>query len=248
MTITPSSVTLGTNNGSTATVSVTTSESPTATQVGDLVVIFHSNDFYAISNMIKPTVTGGITPTDITNATADGGASASHVKAYLYVTNTSGAQTISSTHTGTHDEDKTLVAWVLPGSAVNTTTPVGASGAQGTVNATSTTTQVLTGVTANAAGAILLGHLHSSGSAGTASYTTGTMTEAGEWHVFTSGVYASEQLASSGATGTRTITAASSTPYVGALVAIEPAGAAAAAATPQALVVPNLAVMRSYTW
>jgi hypothetical protein len=221
--ITPKSVTVGTNNGSTATVSVTTSESPSATQVGDLVVVFHSNDFYAISNMITPTATGSPTMNAITGATVDAGTSSSHVKAYWYIANTGGAQTISSTHTGSHDEDKTLVAWVLPAAQVNTSTPVDAAGAQGTNGSSSTSAQVLTGATAAAAGALLLAHLHSAGSAGTASYTTGSMTEAGEWHVFTSGVYASEQLVSSGATGSRTITAASSTPYVGALVVIEPA-------------------------
>jgi hypothetical protein len=57
-----SSITSGTDTGASATVSVTTSESPVTTKVGDLVVVVYANDFYALSNMGTPSATG--TPDD----------------------------------------------------------------------------------------------------------------------------------------------------------------------------------------
>ena len=54
-----------------APVSVTTSEAPSATASGDVVVVIHGNDYYALTNMATPTATGSPTMNSIVNA--DGG-------------------------------------------------------------------------------------------------------------------------------------------------------------------------------
>jgi hypothetical protein len=134
-----SSITSGTDTGASATVSVTTSESPTTTKVGDLVVVVYANDFYALSNMGTPSATGTPTMNAIAGATGDGGSNEAHIKAWWYVANTAGAQTVSATETGAHDEEKSITAYVLTGA--DTTTPVDAA-AGNTSTTTITTSQV----------------------------------------------------------------------------------------------------------
>jgi hypothetical protein len=114
------SITSATNATTAATFTCTTSESPSVTSVGDLVVVLHSNDFYALTNMSTPSATGSPTMNSI--GSVDGGANLGHVKAWWYVANTAGAQTVTATETGTHDEEKDLVVIVLSGA--DTVSPI----------------------------------------------------------------------------------------------------------------------------
>lgn len=224
MTISFRSITTATDTGVSATVSVTTSESPQATQIGDLVLFFYDNDFYAIANMGTPSVTGSPTLNAIAAATADDTAAGSHSKAFWYVANTAGAQTISATETGTHDEDKGLAVYVMAGA--DTSSPV--DDASNTVQSTSSPTSVATGVTPSTSTAMLFCHLRTSrSSAGGGSWTPpGSMTERYDITNFTTLTGATEQLVASGATGTRTFTPAASAPFIASVVAIKAAASA----------------------
>jgi hypothetical protein len=231
-----SSVTSGTDTGLSATVSVTTSESPTTTKVGDLVVVVYANDFYALSNMGTPSATGTPTMNAITGATGDGGSNEAHIKAWWYVANTAGAQTVSATETGTHDEEKSITAYVLTGA--DTTTPVDA--AAGNTSTTSiTTSQVAPAVSPTTSNAFLICQITAGGGAAAASYTTPSpLTEQFEIHAGSiSGVGATNQLSASGSTGTFTFTASASTAYSSCSIAIKTATAGAVSATPQPAVV-----------
>jgi hypothetical protein len=227
-----SSITSGTDTGASATVSVTTSESPTTTKVGDLVVVVYANDFYALSNMGTPSATGTPTMNAIAGATGDGGSNEAHIKAWWYVANTAGAQTVSATESGAHDEEKSITAYVLTGA--DTTTPVDAA-AGNTSTTTITTSQVAPAVSPTTTNAFLICQITAGGGAAAASYTTPSpLTEQFEIHAGSiSGVGATNQLSASGSTGTFTFTAASSTAYSSCSIAIKTATAASATYPPQ---------------
>lgn len=218
------SATAGTDNGGTASVSVTTSETPSATSVGDLVVVFYGNDYYNLSNMGTPTATGA--PTLTLQATCDGGANESHIKVYTYTANTAGAQTISVTETGAHDEEKWLVVYVLSGA--NTSSPV--DGTPGTnFSATSATPWVAPATSPTAADSFLLIVLGAGGGAAPADFTTpAPLTERLEFHNGgASGVTAYYQLSASGSTGTFNFTPTGPASYGAVTLAIATSGAAA---------------------
>jgi hypothetical protein len=219
------SVTLGTDNGGSATVSVTTSESPSATQVGDLVVVIYHNDYYTLAAMGTPTATGSPTLTAVTNGTADGGSTFAHIKAYTYVVNTGGAQTISATEGGAHDEEKGMAAYVLSGA--DTSTPIDIAG--NTTSATVDVTQIVSSISPTTTDAFLIAAVNSGNGLPATSYTSpGSMTERYDNNVggLTS-VSATQQLSASGATGTRTFTAASTgCPWAAVMIAVRTAGAA----------------------
>lgn len=229
MAIAIKSVTVGTNNGSSATVSVTTSESPSATSSGDLVVIFHCNNFYLFSNMPNtPSATGSPTMNAITNGTADAGSNGAHIKSYWYVANTGGAQTVSVAETGAHDEEKLLVAYVLSGA--DTTTPIdgGSAGAAGNFSATSATPFVAPAVTPTNADAFLICHAHTGGGSIAHPFSPpGGMAE--RYDSFVGGLSytgATQQLSASGSTGTKSFTPNASQAYASLSVAIKTAAAA----------------------
>lgn len=245
MAIAVRSVTVGTDDGTNATVSATT---PSSTQVGDLLVISHSNDFYALTNMPTPTCTGSPTLTAITNGTADGGTNEGHIKTYTAVANTAGANTVTVTETGTHDEEKAMVVYVLTGA--DTTTPIDtAANLNGTP---ANDNQNCPSVTTSTSDAFLICFNNSGPSSNSAYGSPGSMTEQYEIHVGgMSGVGATEQLAASGATGVRTFTCVpgNNILWVAVTVAIRTAsgGGAASPRTPT-LVVPGLATVQRAVW
>jgi len=220
-----SSITTATNDGTSATISVTTSESPTATQVGDFVVVVHSNDFYTLANMPTPTATGTPTLTNIVDA--DGGTNQGHIRCWWYRANTGGAQTVSVTETGAHDEEKFMAVYVLTG--VDT----GASPIDGTpaTNSSSTqqTSQVCNSVTVTNADSYVIQALAAGTGVAAPSYTPpGGTTKQYDQHVgggsHGGGV---KQLSASGATGSFTWTIPpSGTPYASATFAVKTAAAA----------------------
>lgn len=227
---------VGTNTGSSATVSAdTTSGTGTTPQTGDLCVVIYCNDYYALSNMGTPSVTAGssFTLTAVTNGTADNGNLNAHVKCYTGTVAANGHFTISATESGSADEEKSILVWVLSGA--DTATPIdgGSSGAANNVG-TSTASQDAPSVTPSGSDAFLICHVNSGTGAAAASYTHPTgMTELTEIHVGgLSGDVAYLQLAASGATGTKTFTASTATPYAAVSLAIKTASSGAITATP----------------
>jgi hypothetical protein len=220
-----SSITTATNDGTSATISVTTSESPTATQVGDFVVVVHSNDFYTLAAMPTPTATGSPTLTNIVDA--DGGTNQGHIRCWWYRANTGGAQTVSVTETGAHDEEKFMAVYVLTG--VDT----GASPIDGTPasNSSSTqqTSQVCNSVTVTNTDSYAIQALAAGSGVAAPSYTApGGTTKQYDQHVG-GGSHGggTKQLSASGATGSFTWTIPpSGTPYASATFAIKTATAA----------------------
>jgi hypothetical protein len=226
-------------------VSVTTSETPTATAAGDIVVVFHGNNFYAATNMVAPTATGSPTVTAITGTglPADGGTNLAHIKAYWYQANTAGAQTISETETGTHDEEKYLIAVVLSGA--DTSTPIDA--AAGSTGASSASF-VAPAVSPTTSDAFLIAVASDGGGAMGGPFTTpATYTEDADFAVGASnlsGVVAHKQLAASGSTGTITFTATTAEPWAAVTLAIKTGGAAGPAAQPWTRFNPGAALKR----
>ncbi|HEX6970006.1 MAG TPA: hypothetical protein VF174_14525 [Micromonosporaceae bacterium] len=214
-------ITVGTGNPISATV-----DGDRQPQAGDLLLIFHGNDFYGLANMPTPTV-GGTTTGVTAVTTADAGSNSAHVKAYTYQVSSTEDLTVSVTETGSGDEDKVLVVYVLSGA--NLDDPV--DDAAGAASASAQTSQPAPSVTPDSEDALLVVHNNSGGGASTASYTppASPYTELYDGRAggisYTGGV---EQLSASGATGTRTITAATSVPWAAITVAIRAAGAGAA--------------------
>jgi hypothetical protein len=215
------SVTVQTNNGSSPTTTVVTPSDATAAQVGDVLLVIHGNDFYPAANMPTPTVSpGSPTLTPVPNGAADSGDTGAHIKSYTATVATAGAQTVSVTETGSADEEKVLVVYVLAGA--DAANPIDDAAA---TFGTSATPQPAPSVSPSTADALLICHNNSGGGASTASYITpGGMVEQYEIHVGgLSGVGATEQLVASGATGTRTFTAASSVQWAAVSIAIRSA-------------------------
>ena len=126
MAITIRSVTVGTNTGSSSTVAaVTPAVGGGAAVAGDVLLIIHSNSFYALSNMPTPTVVPSLTVTAVTGGVGDGGTNEGHIKCYTAVAGVGGAHTVSVTETGSADEEKAMTVYVLGG--VDTTTPIDAA-------------------------------------------------------------------------------------------------------------------------
>jgi hypothetical protein len=237
------SVTVGT--ATPGQVAVTTSETPAATAAGDIVVVFHGNNFYAATNMVAPTATGSPTMTAITGTglPADGGTNLAHIKPYWYQANTAGAQTISETETGTHDEEKYLIAVVLSGA--DTSTPIdAAAGSSGASSASF----VAPAVSPTTSDAFLIAVASDGGGAMGGPFTTpATYTEDADFAVGASnlsGVVAHKQLAVSGSTGTITFTATTAEPWAAVTLAIKTGGAAGPAAQPWTRFNPGAALKR----
>ena len=221
-----SSITTSTNNGSSATISVTTSESPTATQVGDLVLVIHSNDFYTLANMPTPTATGSPTLTNIVDA--DGGTNQGHIRCWWYRANTGGAQTVSVTETGAHDEEKFMAVYVLAG-ADTSATPIDGTPATNS-SSTQQTSQVCNSITTANTDSLCFQALCAGSGVAAPSYTPpGGTTKQYDEHVG-GGSHGGGtiQLVASGATGTFTWTIPpSGTPYASATFAVKNGTAAA---------------------
>jgi hypothetical protein len=194
--------------------------------------------------MPTPTVGGSTTGVNpVTNGTADGGTNEGHIKTYTFAVTSGGAQTVSVTETGSHDEEKCMTVYVLSG--VDTTTPVDA--AANFATATGNANQDSPSVSPPSSDAYLICHNNSGGGSATASYTSpGSMAEQYELHQGgLSGVGATEQLAASGATGVRTFVAANSIPWATVSVAMKTASGAAAPNPAPPVVAPSMAATQA---
>jgi hypothetical protein len=227
------SLTTVTNTSSSATVVVTTPSDATAAQVGDVLLAFHYNDFYALSAMSAPTGGPGGWQ-QITAGTADAGASSGHIKPWWAVVTSAGAQVVTFTETGTHDEEKAGVVVVLAGA--DGTAPIdAAANAQNNVGVTTWTVGPCSPTSSDALLIVLWG---AGGGASTDSFSalSGSMTEHSQFRdAAADGIIAYQQLSASGSTGTRAVNPATATAFVASMVAIK---AGAPPAPPDALRVP----------
>ena len=201
---------------------------------GDVLHIVHKNDFYALSNMPTPTVAGSTTGvTSIVNA--DAGTNSGHIKTYYFVVTSGGVDvTVSVTETGTHDEDKQMVVYVLSG--VDTTgTPT--DGSSSGFSASGVADQVIPQITGlTRTDDFLIADICSGGGAAANHYgepagMTSQYDEVVDGAMNSGGC--TQQLASSADTGTRTYQAQDSgsapqaVPWAGVMVAYKTATAAA---------------------
>jgi len=174
-------------------------------QSGDVLLIIHTNDFYALSNMPTPTVAGSTSGVvAVTGGSADGGSDQGHAIAYTYVVGSTGDVTVAVDETGSADEEKALVVYVLSG--VDTTTPIDVAGA---LNSAQLSTGELhaPSISPTSSDAFLVCHVSTGGgtSAGAAIDHPGSMTETLDVNVngnFSIG-NAVLQLVASGATGAK---------------------------------------------
>jgi hypothetical protein len=134
---------------------------------GDVLLIIHHNDFYTTSTMPTPTVGGSSSGvTAVTGGTADAGTDQAHAKSFTYVVGSTGDLTVAVTETGSADEEKALVVYVLSG--VDTASPVDIAG---NATNTGTTTHICPSVDPTSADAYLICHTGTGGGAAAASYT-----------------------------------------------------------------------------
>lgn len=194
-------------------------------QSGDLLVIIHGNDYYAITDMPTPTVGGSTSGVGaISNGTADAGSLFAHIKSYTYVVGSTGDLTVSVTESGLGDEEKVLTVYVLSGA--DTATPVDIAGN----NATTTpgTSHVCPSVNATTSDGFMILHTNDGNGSNGGPYSwPGGTTEQYDGNVASSMSYtgATEQLASSGATGTRTATGTGGSSYAAVTIVIRTAAA-----------------------
>lgn len=219
-------------------------------QLDDVLLIIHGNDYYQLSNMSTPTVDGSTSGVGATGATADGGNLFAHVKTWTWVAPSASDRTVAAVETGTADEEKCLIVYVLIG--VDTASPLAGPGAGNFDSGAGTQSHVAPSVTPSTSDAFLICHSNDgNGSDGGTSTAPGSMTEQYDSSVggFMSFTGATEQLVASGATGTRTFTSVGNSTYGAISVAMKTAsGGGGASPDPQALVVPPAALIRASTW
>jgi len=203
----------------------------------DVLVIIHFNNFYALSNIPTPTVGGSSSGVvAITNGDSDDGANRAHARSFTYVVGSTGDLTVAVDETGSANEEKALLVYVLSG--VDTATPIDvAANAEGTG-----TSCVCPSVSPTSSDAFLICHVNEGTGTSNGPFTSpGSMTEAYDGDVGTHMAYtgATQQLSASGATGTRTFTSTFSMPSQALLsIAVKTSSGVAPAA-------PNLFVIRS---
>lgn len=191
----------------------------------DVLVIIHANDFYALTNMATPTVGGS--STGVTSiADADKGTNQGHFKSWYYIVGSTGDLTVSSTETGSADEEKALAVYVLSG--VDTASPIDGSAATST-STSDDPTPVAPSVSPTSTDAFLICHTNS-GPQNTGAYTHPSgMTETYDFVVNSSALGmggAILQLSASGATGTKSFSTAGSNSWLTLSVAMKTSGAA----------------------
>jgi hypothetical protein len=213
-----STPTIGTaTTGATISAVLTGTKQP---QAGDLLVIIHCNDYWALSNMPTPTVGGSTTGVNaITGGSADAGSPNPHAKSYWYAVPSTADRTVAVTETGTADEEKALIVYVLSGADTITAIDV-AAGSTGAAS----TSHVAPSIAPGSATAYLIGHASTDGTAAnTNSYTPPSgMSETYDQNIisFMALTGATQQLAASGATGTKTFAYTASTVWVTLSIAV----------------------------
>lgn len=210
-------------------------------QSGDTLLIIYCNNYYTLANMVGVTVGGSSTGVvAVTGGTGDAGSNSAHVKSYTYPVASTGDLVVANvTETGTHDEEKAIIVYVLSG--VDAATPIDIAG--GAANASASTSGVAPSISPTTSDALLICHAGqtTSGAGGTSGTTTPPSGMAEMYDFNFTGNFgivsgADLQLAASGATGTKTFTFTLSAGWAALSIALKTAGAAAA--LPPILVMP----------
>ena len=188
--------TLGVAGPGTSTISVTT---PSDTAVGDLLVIFLSNDYYTASGLGLNSVSPSATATEVTAAACDAGSNNPHIKVWTAPVTTAGAATVT-VHTGHTDEEQALCVFVIAGGASSADT--GTS----TFTTGNTTTWTCSALTTSVADCLVLAHWQGNSLTGGKNLTapSGWTTQYDDLAEgsFATCEGASQTFASSGSTGT----------------------------------------------
>ena len=218
------------------------------TASGDLLVIFHCNDYSTAALLPNPTSSQTLSGLTL-RATGDQGTNTAHVKCWTALTTVGGSQTVTGAAEGF--EEVTVHVVVIDGSTINSSDFMdGAAGSQGP----GSNSHVAPSVSPSTTDALLFCAAGSSSSSGSQTYTApGGMTERTD---VSDGLYgcvgsvASQILAASGATGTKTFTCSAFTDFATASIAIKGgSGGGGPAVEPTVPIVrPNAAVTRAAVW
>lgn len=170
---------------------------PVTTQVGDLVVLVHTNDYFTLSYLTTPTGTAVTTWAERTDARYDGGTNACHIKVWTGAVTTGGAATVIANYPPDWEE-RYAHAFVFVDAAYD----AGVSTAQA-----SSTTWNSGSVSATSADSYLIVSAIGSAAGNTNFTFPGSMTALTEYDQSTFSTVRSgwEHLTASGSTGTRAI-------------------------------------------
>ena len=197
------------------------------TAIGDVLLIFHGNDFFAASGMTTPTSSQTLSGMTL-RATADPGTNEAHFKFWTAVVTVAGTQTVTTNNVG--GEEGSCHVIVLDGTTVDAAILDG-SAATGTAVTPGSASQIAPAVSPSTSDALLFCAAQSDGQSGQATYTAPSgMTERTDSTdgSTTGSSTASLVLSASGSTGTKTFTASHSAGYATVSVAVKgPTGAAA---------------------
>lgn len=212
--------------------------------VGDFLVVVHTSDYYAASDLTTPTGTAASTWTN-RGTNYDAGTNASHGKVWTAPVTTGGAQTVilNSAHT---DEERTGFVFRIPNGGYDLAT-WSSTGAGSSTSHVAPTSTPPSGQTDD----MLLCVWVSGDGGGDINYTVpGSMTGGTERDVvpYITGVGAYEQLASASATGTRTATASAARAGWYAVSVLVKNTAVTANYRQAVIVGPSSAVTRAGTW
>lgn len=191
-------------------------------QTGDTILIIHGNDFYQLSNMPTPTCNGSTTGVNAITPVADGGNSFAHCKGYWFQPGSTGDVTVSVTETGSGDEEKCLIVYVLVDAMAST--PIDASNANSDSTG-STTNHVALGVSPTSSKPFLIVHKNDGNGADAGATTPPTgMTETYDASHISAMHYAgaTQQLSGPGATGDKTFVCTANASYGTLTIAIAP--------------------------
>jgi hypothetical protein len=214
---------------STTSVTVSGARQP---QSGDVLIIVHCNDFYALTNIPTLCTVGGSTTgvTAITNGAGDAGTNQAHMRSWYYVAGSTGDLTVAVAETGTGDEEKHLAVWVLSGA--DNASPIDIAGTSAATAVTAN--HVAPSVTATSSDAFLVSTAVSANNTSLTYTPPSGMAEAYDTaNAFSAYTAASVQLVASGATGTKTfVLTGNSNSWAAQNVAVKTASGGGAAVVP----------------
>lgn len=197
-------------NGGASNANVTLTTHPC--EVGDLLVAFHSNNFYTAAQLLAPTGGAG---TWTKEATGDNGTNSAHIQVWTCPITSGGVKTV--TFAPASDEEHVVHLYVISGA--DSVTPV--DGVAGN-NGAASTSHVAPAVSPTGLNGLLL---CAASTTSVVNYTAPpNMFKRGEVDVtsFMTAATASKTLATSGSTGTQTFTSSASAPFAACSIVIQP--------------------------
>ena len=205
-----------TTKGETASATTTSVTTPSA-QVGDLLVIIASNDFYLMSDVALQSISPSATATQVTACNADAGSNLAHVKVWTAPVVTAGAVTVTTVSTHT-DEERALIVYIIAGAA-------GGGANTGSIGTGTGTTWTCTSMTTTSPDCLVLAHWQGDSTSGGSTLAP----PGGAWTTqyddllegtFSRAEGASNIFTAAGATGTFSATTSASHGFAASAVAI----------------------------